>query len=143
MRSGLVFSALVVLTVTACGDSDSSWTPDPSPVVTDENVVAVGPITGFGSVVVNGVTFNTANTTVTMDDEPGIESGLRLGMIVSVGGTIDATTGEARASEISFVDDVEGPVSSMDQVGGSFVVLGRTVIVDELTVFEDASFDDI
>ena len=143
MKNGLIFTALVALTVTACSDSDSSWTPDPLPVVIDENVVAVGPITGFGSVIVNGVTFGTANATVTMDDEPGIESGLRLGMIVSVGGTIDATTGEARASEISFVDDVEGPVSSMDRAAGSFVVLGRTVFVDELTVFEDATFDDI
>ena len=143
MKSGLVFSALVALTVAACGDSDSSWTPDPLPVVIDENVVAVGPITGFGSVIVNGVTFGTTNATVTMDDEPGIESGLRLGMIVSVGGTIDATTGEARASEISFVDDVEGPVSGMDREAGSFVALGRTVFVDELTVFEDATFDDI
>lgn len=143
MKNGLIFTALVALTVTACGDSDSSWTPDPLPVVIDENVVAVGPITGFGSVIVNGVTFGTANATVTMDDEPGIESGLRLGMIVSVAGTIDTTTGEARASEISFVDDVEGPVSSMDRAAGSFVVLGRTVFVDELTVFEDATFDDI
>ena len=143
MKNGLILTALVALTVTACGDSDSSWTPDPLPVVIDENVVAVGPITGFGSVIVNGVTFGTANATVTMDDEPGIESGLRLGMIVSVGGTIDPTTGEARASEISFVDDVEGPVSSMDRAAGSFVVLGRTVFVDELTVIEDATFDDI
>lgn len=143
MKSGLVFSALVALTVTACGDSDSSWTPNPLPEVTEENVVAVGPITGFGSVIVNGVTFGTTNATVTMDDEPGIESSLRLGMIVSVGGTIDVTTGEARASEISFVDDVEGPVSGMDREAGSFVALGRTVFVDELTVFEDAAFDDI
>jgi len=143
MKSGVVFSVLVALTVTACGDSDSSWTPNALPVVTDENVVAVGPITGFGSVIVNGVTFGTANAIVTMDDEPAIESSLRLGMIVSVGGAIDATTGEARASEISFVDDVEGPVLSMDRVAGSFVVLGRTVFVDELTVFEDAAFDDI
>lgn len=143
MRSGLFFSAIVALTVTACGDGDSSWTPDPLPEVTDENVVAVGPITGFGSVIVNGVTFDSASATVTMDDEPGIESGLRLGMIVSVDGTIDVTTGEARASEIEFVDDVEGPVSSIDPVGGSFVALGRTVFVDELTVLEDATFDDI
>ena len=143
MKNGLIFTALVALTVTACSDSDSFWTPDPVPVVTDENVVAVGPITGFGSVTVNGVTFDTANATVTMDDEPGVESSLRLGMIVSVGGTIDAATGEVRASEISFVDDVEGPVSSMDRAAGSFVVLGRTVFVDELTVIEDATFDDI
>ena len=143
MKSVLVFSALVALTVTACGDSDSTWTPVPLPVVTDENVVAVGPISGFGSVVVNGVTFDTANATVTMDDEPGIVSGLRLGMIVSVGGTIDATTGAVRASEISFVDDVEGPVSSIDRAASSFVVLGRTVFVDELTVFENAAFGDI
>ena len=142
MKNGLIFTALVLLIAAACGDSDSNSTPVPLPVGADD-VVVVGPITGFGSVIVNGVTFGTANATVTMDDEPGIESGLRLGMIVSVGGTIDATTGEARASEISFVDDVEGPIMSMDRVTNSFVVLGRTVFVDELTVFEDATFDDI
>jgi len=142
MKNGLIITALVVLIAAACGDSHSNSTPVPLPVGAD-NVVVVGPIMGFGSVTVNGVTFDTTSVTVTMDYEPGDMSGLRFGMIVSIAGTVDPDTGLAQASEISFVDDVEGPIMSMDRVANSFVVLGRTVFVDELTVFENATFENL
>ena len=142
MKNGLIITALVVLIAAACSNSNSNSTPVPLPVGADD-VVVVGPITGFGSVIVSGVTFATTSVTVTMDDEPGDMSGLRLGMIVSIAGTVDPGTGLAQASEISFVDDVEGPIMSMDRVANSFVVLGRTVFVDELTVFENATFENL
>lgn len=143
MKISLILSALVVLLAAACGDSNSNRAPDPSPVVIADDVIVVGPITGFGSVIVNGVTFDTTSVTVTMDDEPGDMSGLRFGMLVSIAGTVDPDTGLAQASEISFVDDVEGPIMSMDRVANSFVALGRTVFVDELTIFENATFENL
>ena len=143
MKNGFTLTMLVLLLAAACSDSDSNRAPVPAPVVGTDDVVVVGPITGFGSVIANGVEFDTAATTVMMDGEPGTVSDLRIGMIVSIGGTIDTTTRAARASEIRFLDDAEGPVSSIDRATGSFVVLGRTVFVDELTVFEDATFEDL
>jgi hypothetical protein len=143
MRNGLFLTGLVVLLAAACGDSEQNWTPDPLPVVIADDVVVVGPIAGFGSVIVNGMEFDTAAATVTMDDQPGIVSDLKIGMIVAIAGTIDTSTGFAEANEISFVDDAEGPITSIDRAAGSFVVLGRTVFVNELTVFENATFEDL
>ena len=143
MRNGLFLTGLVLLLAAACGDSEQNWTPDPLPVVIADDVVVVGPIAGFGSVIVNGMEFDTDAATVTMDDQPGIVSDLKIGMIVAIAGTIDTSTGFAEANEISFVDDAEGPITSIDRAAGSFVVLGRTVFVDELTVFENATFEDL
>lgn len=142
MKNGLILTALVVLIAAACGDSSSNRAPAPEPVVTSEVVVA-GPITGFGSVITNGVEFDTASAVVTMDGEPGTVSDLRVGMVVAIHGTIDTTTDTTRASEITFIDDAEGPVSSIDRAAGSFIMLGRTILVDELTVFEDATFETL
>ena len=143
MKRGMILSGLVLLLAAACSDSDNNRAPTPLPVVNADDIVVVGPVSGFGSVIVNGVQFDTAAAIVTMDDEPGTVSDLRIGMIVSIGGTIDSDTGLAHASEISFVDDAEGPITSMDRAAGSFVVLGRTVFVDELTVFEGTTFEDL
>ena len=143
MKNGLILSALILLLVAACSDSDPDTAPTPLPVVATDDVVVVGPITGFGSVIVNGVEFDTAAASVTMDGEPGIESDLRIGMVVSIRGTISTTTGDAQASEVTFIDNAEGPIASIDRAAGSFVVLGQTVLIDELTVFEDATFEDI
>ena len=143
MKNGLTLTMLVLLLAAACSDSSSNRAPVPAPVVDTDDVVVVGPITGFGSVIANGLEFDTAAATVTMDDQPGTVSDLRIGMVVSIGGMIDSDTGLAQAGEISFIDDVEGPITSIDRAAGSFVVLGRTVFVDELTVFENAAFDDL
>jgi len=143
MKRGLILSGLVLLLAAACSDSDNNRAPTPLPVVNADDIVVVGPVSGFGSVIVNGVQFDTAAAIVTMDDEPGTVSDLRIGMVVSIGGTIDSDTGLAHASEISVVDDAEGPIMSMDRAAGSFVVLGRTVFVDELTVFEGTTFEDL
>lgn len=143
MKHSLILTALVALTVTACGDSDSTRTRDPLPVVVEDDVMVVGPITGFGSVIVNGVHFNTDAATVTMDDEPGTPFDLRLGMVVSVMGTIDSATGAATAGQINFVDKAEGPITSIDHAAGNFVLLGQTVFSDELTIFENAEFENL
>ena len=143
MKNLPIVTAFAALAIAACSDSGPNRAPDPLPVVTADDVVFVGPIAGFGSVTVNGVEFDTGIATVTMDYEPGIVSDLKIGMIVSIGGTIDPDTGLAQASEISFVDDVEGPITTIDRDTNSFVVLGRTVFVDELTMFEETTFEDI
>lgn len=142
MKNGLILTALVVLIAAACGDSSSNKAPAPAPVVIPE-VVVFGPITGFGSVIVNGVEFNTDSATVTMDDQPGTPAELRIGMMVSIRGTMDPATGAANAGEIDFFDNAEGPVSGIDHAAGYFFMLGQKVFVDELTMFENATFENL
>ena len=142
MRYTLITASLLALVIAACGDSDS-FTPSAPPPVETTDVVTVGPITGFGSVISNGIIFATDGTAVLVDGDPGTLGDLRVGMIVSIRGEIDDSTGAAEASEIRFGVDVEGPISSMNAAGGSFVVLGKTVLVDELTVIDAATFDSL
>ena len=142
MKTRLILTSLTALALAACSDSDSTTSQPPSSLDISDIAVA-GRITAFGSVVANGVHFGTNSATVMMNGEPGTLSDLRVGMIVAIEGTINNVTGEAEATRISFLDDVEGPITSMNKAQSTFIVLGRTVVVDELTIFEDATFDDL
>jgi len=100
--------------------------------------ISQGPINGFGSVIVNGVRYSTTGATITIDDRPGTESELRAGQVVRVEGTVDATGTAGTARSISFNDDVEGPVQSIDPAAAQLVVLGQTVQVGRATSFDDS-----
>jgi hypothetical protein len=96
---------------------------------------AKGTVTGFGSVIVNGVRFDTASATFQIDGRAGTQADLRVGDVVSVTGSINGTTGVAQ--RVTFDDDVEGPVQEIDRAAGTLVVLGQRVIVDGATSFDD------
>jgi hypothetical protein len=100
--------------------------------------LAVGTITGFGSVHVNGVRYVTTGATFTIDDQPGSESDLRVGQVVRIEGTVntDGTTGTA--TKVVFDDEAEGPIQSIDLVASRLVVVGRTVLVGPSTSFDDS-----
>lgn len=137
-----ILATLLGMFAASCGGGDSGSTSSPAPAASTHNVVSA-PITGFSSVIANGVEFETAAAIVTLDDQPGSVSDLRVGMVVTIGASTDPATGVARADEIAFSDNAQGPVSDIDRDTGSFVVLGQTFMVDELTAFDDASFDDL
>ena len=99
--------------------------------------VAYGEITGFGSVIVNGIKFDMSGASVMLDDDPGDDSQLRIGMMVRVEGKIDdndRTKGQAH--RVHFMDDLEGPISDIDYTNNTFVALGQTVVVSARTHFE-------
>ena len=105
---------------------------------------AVGPITGFGSVIVNGVRFDDSAAAVTDDDgTPRSRDTLRLGMTTEIRGSALSTdsTGAtvSTASSISFGSDLLGHVDSVDVAARRLVVLGQTVDVNAATVFDDTS----
>ena len=104
---------------------------------------ASGPITGFGSVIVNGVRFD--DTTAVVTDAAGnarSRNDLRLGMTAEVRGSaiaVDAAGNSvATARSIVFGSEIVGPVVANDLVGRTFVVLGHTVDVAATTVFESS-----
>jgi len=134
---------LVVLGYVGCGGGGGGDAPPIINPPAATSVISIGPISHFGSVVVNGIHFETSTATVTMDDEPATPSDLHIGMTVSVHGTIQNSTGIAVADEIVFVDDAHGIVTSINRATNSFVVLGRTVTVDAFTVFDNGSFDSL
>ncbi len=104
--------------------------------------VSLGTITAFGSVYVNGVRFNTDDSSFLIDGQPGTQSDLAIGDVVLVTGSLDSgSTVSGTADTIVFDDAVEGPVQSVDLAGGTLVVLGQRVHVTADTAF-DNSFAD-
>lgn len=143
--AGLLIATL--LAVGACGGSSGGGftatppPPPPPPVggITRTGVAfAVGPVTTFGSVVVNGVTYDTSAATFTNDGQQATQADLAVGDVVVVRGSIDDNDMNAVATSVSFDDNVEGPVSSVDAVNNSIVVLGQTVFVTADTSFDDS-----
>lgn len=124
-------SAATALLLAACGGGGSSGG------ATDTRVVS-GRITGFGSVVVNGVHYDVSGAAVTADGRTVSEDDLRVGMLVRLRGS-SAGDGTGTAVELEFDDDLQGPVESVDLAAGNFVVLGQTVRVDAQTMFENGS----
>jgi hypothetical protein len=100
-------------------------------------VVASGAITGFGSIFVNGVEYATSNAQIRIDDQPGAESQLLVGQVVTVTGSVnsDGTTGTA--TQVTFSGEVAGPITGIDTTGGTFVVLGQTVRAPGSTLFDN------
>lgn len=97
--------------------------------------VSQGPITGFGSVFVNGIEFHTTGTEIEIEDnsrQP--ESELRTGMVVKIEWEKDSSGTNYTARRIVYSDDVQGSVSGL--TGNTFTVLGRKVAVTSLTVFD-------
>jgi hypothetical protein len=99
---------------------------------------AQGPITGFGSVIVAGVTWNDDGADVLDENGASVpRSGdeLRLGMTVE----IDGTDGDAPVARTIRLDAaVVGAVGSVDPAGRALSVMGQSVRIDAGTVFDDA-----
>ncbi len=149
----LIACATILSFLISCGgssyDSDSTTTTTPTTNSNEETDIAVtGTIDGFGSIYVNGIKFDTDSALVTIDSEQGQDSDLRLGMVVTIKGKQGSDDSIASASEIEFDDDVQGPVSAINEAadGNSklLTILGVSVLVDRVTtVIDDTSFDTI
>jgi hypothetical protein len=100
---------------------------------------AQGPISGFGSVIVNGVRFDDNGATVTIDDNGGLSNQLKLGMMVQIEGTSGATATTGTASSITAFSHIQGPISARNTTAGTVTVLGVTVTLKTSTIFENAT----
>lgn len=142
--NGLVAASLCGLLL-GCGGG--STTDDAAPATTP--VVSVGVITGFGSVVVNGVRFDDSRATVTVNDQAATSAQLKIGMVVQVEGSVnacpnaDAAVCEGIAARIRFRNNVEGPVTTINRLANTLQVMGRDIAVDDLTVFDGTTSPDI
>lgn len=114
---------------------------------------AIGVITQFGSIFVNGVEYDTSEAIIIVNGVVATEDDLGVGMVVFIQGTVneDGVTGVA---EVVIVDDnLKGPISAItsatDESGSvldarQVTVLGIDVVVERTgTVFEDTTFESL
>ena len=141
LRTLLLSSTLLLI---SCGGGSSSNSSDtsnpPPPPVTEppETTSTTGVITGFGSVFVNGVKFETTSTEISTDDnDSASESDLQIGMIVTLSGEINDDGETGIADSIHYEEQLKGPLDSIDLAQNMLVILGQTVIWDELTTLEN------
>lgn len=105
--------------------------------------VASGSITGFGSIILNGVRFDDSTAGITLDDDINrisTDADLRLGMTADIEGDVaaDGTTGTA--TSIAVRSFVRGPISTKNTATNpnQITVLGVTVTVTPSTVYDGA-----
>lgn len=132
-RSMTLISAAIV--ITAAGSSGTASAGIDGSGITKPKVTK-GPVSGFGSIYVNGVRYNTDTALFIIDGALGNESDLAVGQIVSVLGTVNDDGNSGTAYLVTFEDIVDGPISSIDVGTNRMTVMGQTVLVNADTVFE-------
>ena len=135
-RKSLALAVFGALAFAGCGGGSSSSTGS----TTGAGVKHTGVITGFGSVFVNGVEYETASSSVTLDGVAGKDSNLKIGMVVTVEGSVNKDGLHGTASSINYADELEGIVTGTPNIAadgtGTLTVMGQIVTIDAATVFE-------
>jgi hypothetical protein len=131
LRAGLTALVAAVLAAACGGGSD---------MAPQGRAFTQGTITGFGSVIVNGVRFDDSAAQVVDDDGQAHDrNDLKLGMNVEIESSdIDRGSNSAMASRVRFGAAIVGPVSA---IGGgttpkTLTVLDETVEIGDNTVFD-------
>ncbi len=102
---------------------------------------ASGPVTGLGSVFVNGVRFQVDSAVIKDDDGKIVgPDQLTMGMVATVQSTATVNDGgelKATADMVQIVSQLVGPVESVDVASNSLNVLGQSVRITAATWFDD------
>ena len=122
------------------GSSDSGTTASGSTGIT-----TVGAITGFGSVFVNGVEYETNSAEYEVEDESAFDdSALKVGMVVKVKGSVNPDGRTGTANQIIYEDEIEGPVQELAPLSTdlkTFKVFGVPITVSNSSTFFDKQHD--
>lgn len=141
-----VMLGTALLLASACGGGGSAT----DSATTGISGASRGIITGFGSVYVNGVRFASDDASISIDDDPGREAELRVGMIVTVSGHLK-DDGSVSAGRIIYDNELKGPVSAIipdatDASCKTLTIPGQQVLVTADTTIDDdggLTFDTI
>ena len=136
-RPTLLMIATIIAAVSCGGDGSNTVASGG----TSGTGISSGTMTK-GSVILNGIHFQVPTTaSITIDDQPNqLESELHSGMVVKVRGQINAD-GTGVAEKIEATDALQGQVTTINNSANpkSLIVLGQTVLVDDLTLYANAS----
>src|SRR5258708_36506966 len=128
----VLITAIVAAYVVACGGGSSSDLRSPpgmSPAMT------TGVITGFGSIFVNGIHFQTTSATIRKNGQTVDQSQLAVGEVARIKGERDDAQGTGVAEEVDVDENVVGAISMIDSTAGTVTVLAQTVKINAGTPF--------
>ena len=134
---------MISLLLAACGGgSGGSSTPaanngSSSAPAAAKTEVTQGMVTGFGSVIVNGVHYDVGSANIDVDGKTLVESDLKVGQIVRITGTVNADGKSGKASKLEGETQLVGPISSIDLEAGVLVALGQTILLTADTFYDD------
>ncbi|MEH6457042.1 MAG: DUF5666 domain-containing protein [Cocleimonas sp.] len=103
----------------------------------DGTGITSGRITGFGSIIVNGVRFDVDNAIFSKDGVSSQQSDFLIGEYVVIKGSVDEAGINGTATEVIFENLLEGQITNVSVDGVSIEVLGQTIITNESTVFHE------
>lgn len=130
--------AMIALILSACGGSTGSISGiDGSGAPVVAGTISTGAINGFGSVIVNGVRYNSDKAKILVNDQIVTEDSLHPGYQVKITGTINSD-GTSIADTIEFHPNLVGSVSQINLSTQQFTLLNHQVQVNNTTLFDAA-----
>lgn len=135
--------ALAAVVLAACGIDQGG-----APVIeTDPQIgaqVIYGPISGFGSVLLNDLTVDSSSATILVDGVPAAEADLKVGQIVRIVSLIEDNV--STAVLIEYQENVSGPIAAIQAGSDSLTILDQPITADADTRFDVpgvSSFGDL
>lgn len=139
IRFRFAFALIAAATLAACGGGGGDSTQN-NAGSNSKPAVYNGPISGLGSVTVNGVRFSSSDATLSDDDGAGLRSDdLKLGQTVRVSGSSDDTTSLGNATAVVVQRGLQGTVSAVNPTAGTFLLLGQVVTTNNSTTYDGLS----
>jgi len=132
-----IIGLALVLALSGCGGSGGSDSVNQPPPPSAVAKTTVGQITGFGSIYVNGVEYDTTGASYEVDDSSASsDSSLAVGMVVNVQGSVNADGKTGTADSVSYDDDIEGIVEDLvtdadDTNIKTFAIMGVSIQADK------------
>jgi hypothetical protein len=141
MKFQMYLTLLFASSLVACGGASktaNNQTSSSAPTaVAPAPVLTKGMVTGFGSVIVNGVHYDVKSADIEIDGESQVESDLGVGQIVIISGDVDADGIHGKAKKLHAESQLIAPVDSIDTVTGVIIALGQTILINADTFYED------
>ena len=127
----------IAASLSACGGGSGSTASTTPTTTKTTTTIAQGMVTGFGSVVVNGVHFDVKDANIDVDGDSHVESELGVGQMVRITGTVDADGIHGKATKLEGESQLRGPIDSIDLTNGILVALGQSILINADTFYED------
>ena len=127
-RTSFHAALLVLATLSACGIDQGDAVPPPPDDPLPTAQTTYGPITGFGSILVNGLTVDVSEALVLVDGFPATEADLNVGQIVRVLSLVE--NNEISAFLVEYQENAVGPIQNLDVGNGTFTVLDQQIQTD-------------